>query len=41
MENGQKIRITGNHKVRLVNGEWKRVDELNEYDDILDFNLNK
>jgi len=40
MENGQKIRITGNHKVRLVNGEWKRVDELNEYDDILDFNLN-
>ena len=40
MENGQKIHITGNHKVRLNSGEWRRVDELKENDDILDFNFN-
>lgn len=28
------IKITGNHKVRLTNGKWKRVDELNIGDDI-------
>lgn len=40
MENDQKLLITGNHKVRLKDGFWKRVDELSEEDDILDFNFN-
>ena len=35
MENGDVLRITGNHKVKLVDGNWKRVDELNEDDEIL------
>ncbi len=35
MINGDIIRITGNHKVKLLNGIWKRVDELNEDDEIL------
>jgi len=37
MENGEIIKITGNHKVLLVSGVWKRVNELLEKDDILDF----
>ena len=37
MENGEIIKITGNHKVLLTNNEWKRVDCLLEKDDILDF----
>ena len=36
MDNGQKIKITGNHKVLLSNSIWKRVDELNNDDDIVD-----
>lgn len=35
MENGEKIKITGNHKVMLTSGEWKRADELNMNDDIM------
>lgn len=38
MEDGSTINITGNHKVKLSNGEYKRVDELNEDDDIISFN---
>lgn len=39
MENGEKIKITGNHKVLLTSGDWKRVDKLTEKNDILDFNI--
>lgn len=39
MDNGNIIKITGNHKILLLNGLWKRVDELLEDDDILDFNI--
>lgn len=39
MENGNIIKITGNHKVLLNNNIWKRVDELLEKDDILYFNI--
>lgn len=37
MKNGQKISLTGNHKVLLTNGIYKRVDELCENDDIFMF----
>lgn len=40
MENGDVVKITGNHKVRLVSGSWKRVDELNESDEILSLEEN-
>lgn len=36
MEDGSIIIITGNHKVKTKMG-WKRVDELNENDDIISF----
>jgi len=39
MENGKKIKITGNHQVILKNKERKRVDQLNEEDEIFDFKL--
>ena len=39
LENGEFIYITGNHKVLLKNGIWKRVDNLLENDDIIDFNM--
>jgi hypothetical protein len=39
LDDNNIINITGNHKVLLINGKWKRVDELNENDDILDFNI--
>jgi hypothetical protein len=32
--NGKKIKITGNHKIRLVSGEWKQVDMLDGSEDI-------
>ena len=32
LENGRSVKITGNHKVLLSNGCWKRVDELKEGD---------
>jgi hypothetical protein len=34
LENGQILKITGNHKVMTNNG-WKRADKLTEYDDLL------
>lgn len=37
MEDGSFIKITGNHKVRLKNGNWKRVDELDNDDDIVEY----
>ena len=37
MEDGTSIKITGNHKVKLTNGDYKRADELSERDDILCF----
>lgn len=39
MENGEKIKITGNHQVILSNKKRKRVDQLNENDEIFDFGL--
>jgi len=39
LENNEKIFITGNHKVRLITNEWKRVDELTIDDEIIDFNI--
>lgn len=33
-ENGKTLKLTGNHKVLLRNGEYKRVDELSLDDDI-------
>lgn len=35
LENGKTIKITGNHKVLLTNGIYKRADELTIDDDIL------
>lgn len=34
MDNGKIIKVTGNHKVLLTNGKYKRVDELTLDDDI-------
>jgi hypothetical protein len=39
MDNGEKIILTGNHKIYLKCGVWKRVDELNNGDDIVYYNL--
>jgi hypothetical protein len=36
MEDGTILRVTGNHKVKLITGEYKRVDELTLDDEILD-----
>lgn len=33
-EDGNTYKFTGNHKLKLTSGEWKRVDELTEDDDI-------
>jgi len=33
-ENGKKLKITGNHKVMLSDGSWKKVDELNGDEDL-------
>ena len=40
MMDGRIIKITGNHKVFTSDFLWKRVDELSENDDILDFDFN-
>jgi len=40
MDNGDIIKITGNHKVKLTNGDWVKVEELSEEDDILYINKN-
>lgn len=38
MENGDILKITGNHKVKLLNGDWKKVEDLSEEDEILYIN---
>jgi hypothetical protein len=38
MENGDILKITGNHKVKLLNGSWKKVEDLDEEDEILYIN---
>jgi len=35
MDNGDILKITGNHKVKLIDGSWKKVEDLNEEDEIL------
>jgi len=35
MDNGDVLKITGNHKVKLINGSWKKVEDLKEEDEIL------
>lgn len=35
MENGETIKITGNHKVKLISGEWKKVEDLSIEDEII------
>lgn len=35
MENGDILKITGNHKVKLIDGSWKKVEDLKEEDEIL------
>jgi len=39
MENGNIIKITGNHKVLTKENIWKRVDELNEKDEIISIDM--
>jgi hypothetical protein len=39
MENGEKIKITGNHEVILNDKKRKRVDQLNDEDEIFDFKI--
>lgn len=34
LENGQTIKITGNHKVKLTDGSWKKVEDLDGTEDI-------
>lgn len=36
-EDGKSFKFTGNHKLKLKSGEWKRVDQLAEDDDIASF----
>jgi len=38
MENGDVLNITGNHKVKLLDGSWKKVEDLDEEDEILYIN---
>lgn len=38
MDNGDILKITGNHKVKLIDGSWKKVEDLNEEDEILYIN---
>lgn len=33
-EDGKSYKFTGNHKLKLITGEWKRVDELSSEDEI-------
>lgn len=35
MENGDVIKITGNHKVKLLSGAWKKVEDLTTEDEII------
>lgn len=36
LEDGNMLKITGNHKVKLIDGSYKRVDELTTLDEILE-----
>lgn len=38
MDNGDILKITGNHKVKLIDGSWKKVEDLKEEDEILYIN---
>jgi hypothetical protein len=38
LDNGKSVKITGNHKVKLKSGEWKKAEDLCIGDDILDIN---
>ena len=40
MEDGRILKITGNHKVYTNDFTWKKVEDLTENDEILDFNFN-
>ena len=35
-EDGRILKLTGNHKVLLIDKSWKRVDELNEHDEVFE-----
>ena len=35
-ESGKKLKLTGNHKLRLRNGEWKKVEDLDLTDELFD-----
>jgi hypothetical protein len=35
-EYGNILKVTGNHKVRLKSGEWKKVEDLSESDELWD-----
>ena len=39
LDDGKKIKITGNHKVMLIDGTWKRTDKLTLNDEIKTINL--
>lgn len=41
LEDGTSIKITGNHKVQLIDYSWKRADELTLEDEILSFDYAK
>jgi intein/homing endonuclease len=36
LENGKTLKITGNHKVKLKTGNWKKVEDLCIDDDIIE-----
>jgi Rad3-related DNA helicase len=38
MENGDIIKITGNHKIKLIDNTWKKVEDLKETDEIFYIN---
>jgi intein/homing endonuclease len=35
-EDGKILKVTGNHKIRLKNGEWKKVENLIDSDELWD-----
>ena len=41
MEDGSILKITGNHKVKLITGEWKKVEDLTTEDEIINIYENK
>jgi hypothetical protein len=38
MDNGDILKITGNHKVKLIDGSWRKVEDLKEEDEIFYIN---